>query len=156
MLLAASALFAKVASIRFEELVESSDLIVVAEVDSVNRSLLKRYAQARVTEVWKGAETASVEFLASPTWTCDISAAIEGERVVLFLTQGKRPGSYTIAYSGRGRMPLRTVDGVVYATFWPDVILPEGTPTIDGPEPEWSFIRSIEVAALRSLVRGGD
>ena len=103
--------------------------------------------------MWKGTNTATVEFLASPTWTCDISEAKKGETVLLFLTKSGKSRSYAIAHSGRGRLPLRTVAGKSYATFWPGVILPKDIPTIDGPEPKWDFIRSVEVTLLRDLVK---
>jgi len=153
-LLTATQSFAKVAYVQFSDLVASCDLIVLAKVESVSSPLIgRKYAKARVTEVWKGTNAAMVEFLASPTWTCDISEARKGETVLLFLAKSKKSRSYAIAHSGRGRLPLRTVDGKSYATFWSDVILPNGTPTIDGPEPQWNFIRSVEVAALRDIVK---
>jgi hypothetical protein len=153
-LLAPSPLFAKVASVQFTDLVTNCDLIVVATVESISSPLIgKKYAKARVTEIWKGAKTDAVEFLASPTWTCDISEARKGETVLLFLTKGGKSRSYAIAHSGRGRLPLRSMSGKGYATFWPDVILPNGTPTIDGPDPKSDFIRSVEVTILRDLVK---
>ena len=107
----------------------------------------KRYAKAKVAEVWKGTPTERVEFLASRTWTCDISEAKKGETVLLFLIKSNKSRSYAIAHSGRGRMPLRAVEGKSYATFWLDVRLPKDTPTIDGPEPKWDSIRSVDVVA---------
>ena len=84
--LAATETFAKVAAISFDELVQRSDIIGVAKVETVTRPLIgKRYAEAKMTEVWKGTQTERVEFLASPTWTCDISDAKKGEAVLLFL-----------------------------------------------------------------------
>jgi len=134
--------------------VQHSDIIVIAKVESVTRPLIgKRYAKAKVAEVWKGTQTERVEFLASPTWTCDISEAKNGETVLLFLIKSEESRSYAIAHSGRGRMPLRTVNSKRYATFWPDVRLPKGTPTIDGPESKWDFIRSVDVEMLRNLVK---
>ncbi len=153
LLFAVPRLFAKVGALQLDELVEGSDLIVLAEVESVTKPLIgERKATARVLEVWKGPPIETVRFIASPTWTCDISEAVEGETVVLFLARGDHPRFYTIAHSGRGRMPLRTVDGLTYATFWREVRLPEGTPTIEGPESEWSFIRSVEMEVLRELI----
>jgi hypothetical protein len=144
--------FAKVASISFDELIQSSDLIVVAKVESVSRPLIgKRYAKATIAAVWKGPKTEKVEFLASPTWTCDISEAKKGETVLLFLIKSDESRSYSIAHSGRGRMPLRLVDAKTYATFWPDIRIPNQTPTIAGPDPKWDFIRSVELQVLRSL-----
>ena len=154
MLLTATQSFAKVVSVQFSNLVANCELIVIAKVESVTSPLIgKRYAKARVTEVWKGTNTATVEFLASPAWTCDISEAKKGETVLLFLTKSDKSRSYAIAHSGRGRLPLRTVSGKSYAAFWPDVILPKDVPTIDGPEPKWDFIRSVEVDVLRDLVK---
>jgi hypothetical protein len=150
----ATEVFAKVGSISFEQLVQYSDLIVVAKVESVSHPLIgKRYAKAKISEVWKGTQTNRVEFLASPTWTCDVSDAKRGETVLLFLAKSSQLRSYGIAHSGRGRMPLRTVNDKKYATFWPDIRLPKDTPTIEGPEPQSSFIRSVEVEALRDLVK---
>jgi hypothetical protein len=153
-LLAISQSFAKVASVQFTNLVANCDLIVVAKVESVSSPLIgKKYAKARVTEVWKGAKADTVEFLASPTWTCDISEAKKGETVLLFLTKDGESRSYAIAHSGRGRLPLRTITGKSYATFWPEVIFPKEVPTIAGPEPEWDFIRSVEINILRELAQ---
>jgi hypothetical protein len=152
---AATHVFAKVGSIEFSNLVANCDLIVMAKVESVSSGLLgKKYGKAKVAEVWKGTKTQSVEFLASPTWTCDISEAKKGETVLLFLTKSDSSRSYVIAHSGRGRLPLRTVAGKSYATFWVDVRLPQRTPTIDGPDPQWTFIRSVDVATVRDLVTG--
>src|SRR6185436_10184347 len=83
---AATAVSAKVAKISFDELIQQSELIVIAKVESVSKPLIgKRYAKAKVTEVWKGNGAEQVKFLASPTWTCDISNAEKGETVLLFL-----------------------------------------------------------------------
>lgn len=84
-----------------------------------------------MTEVWKGPKTASVEFLASPTWVCDISDAKPDETVLLFLGKGKEAG-WVINCAGRGRLPLRSLDGKTYVTF-AGVILPPGTPSITVP-----------------------
>jgi hypothetical protein len=147
-----------VASISFDELVQGSDIIVVAKVESVSNPLIaligKRYAKAKVMDVWKGAQMEQIEFRASPTWSCDTSSAIKGETVLLFLKKGDESRSYAIMRSGTGRMPVRTVDGKSYATFYSDILqLPKDTPTIDGPEPEYDFIRSVEVDTLRIHVR---
>jgi hypothetical protein len=137
-----------------DELVRCSDIIVLAKVEAVTRPLIgKRYAKATVTDVWKGTQIDRVEFLASPTWTCDISAAKKGETVLLFLTKGGKSRSYAIAHSGRGRLPLRTVGSKSYASFWPEIRFPMDTPNIDGPEPKWNFIRSVDVETLRDLVK---
>jgi hypothetical protein len=145
--------FAKVGGLSLEELVRISDAIVIARVDRVSAPLIgKKWAFASVTDTWKGSTDSKIRFLASPTWTCDISEAKKGETVVLFLVKDKDPTRYVLALSGRGRMPVREVSGKTYATFWPEVKLPEDTPTIAGPEPKWDFIKSLEIQKLRELV----
>jgi hypothetical protein len=147
-----------------KRLVAGSDLIVVAKVTKVEdgpadpkprdeRFSAVRVASAEVIETWKGAPVREVRFRASPIWTCDISTAKEGEEVVLFLTRGEGKPIMMIGHAGRGRLPLRVVQGDTYATFWDDVRLPDGTATIPGPEREYSFIRSVELTRLRELVR---
>jgi hypothetical protein len=145
--------FAKVGGLSLEELVRISDAIVVAHVDRVSAALIgKKWAVASITETWKGSTDSKIRFLASPTWTCDISEAKKGETVVLFLVKDKNPTRYVLALSGRGRMPVREVSGKTYATFWPEVKLPIDISTIAGPEPKWDFIKSLEVQKLRELV----
>lgn len=145
---------AKVARIDFRELVSMSDVIVVAKVESVSRSLSgNRNAFARVKQVWKGKPGANVKFLASPTWTCDTSTAIKGETIVLFLTRVMRLGPFHIAHSGRGRMPVRVVRGRAYATIQSDgVLLPKDIPTAEGAQGELTFMRSVEMTKLEDLV----
>src|SRR5262245_55917595 len=99
MVLAGSPVSAMVAGIQLEELVKCSDLIVVATVESVSDPLIgKRYAKAKVAEVWKGARTETVRFLAAPSWTCDVTDAKKGETVVLFLIKSNGSRSYQIAH----------------------------------------------------------
>ncbi len=146
---------AMVAPIKFHELVANSEVIVVAQVTKIDiRGKDEEIATARVVQTWKGTPGAEVRFLASPTWTCDISDAEIGEHVVLFLTRSKDSAILIIAHSGRGRMPLREVEGKSYATIWADdVILPEGTSTLPGPKPEYDFIKSIDISVLKKMVR---
>ena len=135
------------------ELAKTSDVIVLARVESVtgHPSDLDRRAKATVTEVWKGPKTASVEFLASPTWVCDISDAKPDETVLLFLVKGKEAG-WVINWAGRGRRPLRSLDGKTYVSC-AGVILPPGTPSITGPVgSEGGFDRAVELDTVQNLV----
>ncbi len=151
-LLSTSSLLAKVASTTVEDLADRSELIVVAKVEKVSKPLIgKRYAKATVTEVWKGDQAKSVEFLASPTWTCDISDAKKGETVVLFLVKSKESRSYQIAHSGRGRLVQRTINGKTCVDIWGDVRFPKDTPVASGSDKDW--IRAIEISTLRELVK---
>jgi hypothetical protein len=144
---------AKVAGVSFERLVRISDVIVVARVDRVSKPAVgKKWATASVIETWKGVLQTNVTFLASPTWTCDVSEANKGETVVLFLVQDKNPKRYVLAVSGRGRMPVYEVDGKRSVTFWSEVRLLKDTPAVAGREPEREFVESIELQKLRELV----
>ncbi|MBN8248701.1 MAG: hypothetical protein J0L84_14835 [Verrucomicrobia bacterium] len=144
----------KVTYITLQELVQDSTFIVVAKVETTHKPLFgKRTAKALVLEVWKGKPTERVEFLASPTWTCDISEATKGETVLLFLTQDGKTRTHRIAHSGRGRMPLHTEGGRSYVAFWTEVRLPKDTPTIAGPDPRMDFVRSVDLETIRDLVK---
>jgi hypothetical protein len=147
--------FSYVLSIPLARLVAESDLIVVATVESVRKPFLalfgKKRAVARVIEVWKGAPGETVRFRASPGWTCDISDAVVGETVLLFLCRRVGTSTLDIAHHGRGRMPIRTLQGSDHATFW-QVMIDKGTETIEGPDPRYSFIRSVSLATLKRLV----
>jgi hypothetical protein len=158
-------LWAKVAEIALKELVARSDVIVLAKVLKVedgptdiktedDRFPRVKVATAQIIETWKGTPLREVRYVASPLWTCDISGGEKGERTVLFLESRKGSPIMMIAHSGRGRMPLHEVEGKSYATIWSkDVQLPKGTATIPGPEPKYSFIRSVELSKLKGLVR---
>jgi len=153
--LLASVANAKVGPSPIGRLAEASDLIVLAKIQSVSGqpSGLDRRAKATVTEVWKGPGAASVEFLASPTWTCDISNAEPGEAVLLFLSKEKEAG-WVISSAGRGRMPLVTRGGKTYVTPFVDVILPPGTPSIASPAgSSGGFDRAVELDTVRDLVK---
>ena len=152
-------------ALTLKELIDGSDLIVVASETKIEDGPagLKlgedvmppiKVATARVLEVWKGNAGHEVRYVASSTWTCDISEAKVGERVVLFLMKPKDWPFMLIEHSGRGRMPIRDVEGKLYATIWAkDVRLPKGFMTIPGPETNYEFIRSVGLSRLRWTVK---
>lgn len=157
-LLAATEASAKVTRLTLAELVEKSDAIVLARVEAVRRPFLGLFgakrAVARVSEVWKGTPGESVNFRAEPSWVCDISDAREGETVVLFLEKEKG-GGWVIAHAGRGRMPVKTIEGKRHATLWTnDLRLREGTKTVDDPDSEHDFMRCLPLDSLKNLVQG--
>jgi hypothetical protein len=92
-------------------LVETSQRIVVAKVESVvgNDQDGDRRARATVMEVWKGPTLKAVEYSVTPTFECDIADAEPGEIVLLFLAKDDDL-DWHIAWAGRGRMPLRTIN----------------------------------------------
>jgi hypothetical protein len=60
---------------------------------------------------------------------------------------------FVVAQAGRGHMAVRSIEGQDLATVWTgDVRLPGDVASFPGPEPEYSFIRSVPLVALRDLV----
>jgi hypothetical protein len=66
------------------------------------------------------------------------------------------PGYFwQLSWAGRGQMPIRNLYGTKYATLWiDDVRLPNGIPTVSGPERKYSFIRSAPLAVIVAFVKG--
>jgi hypothetical protein len=107
------------------ELAAQSEFIVVAKVNKLVVRTEGTYASATPVECWKGVASGDLEFIISPTFACDISTAVPGERVVLFLS-ADASGRLSISHYGRGRMPLVTLAERDIATYY-GVILPQGT-----------------------------
>ncbi|GMW00978.1 MAG: hypothetical protein AMXMBFR84_21150 [Candidatus Hydrogenedentota bacterium] len=83
--------YAKVAKVQLDRLAADADVIVIATVTGIERGIGGRIAEATVETVVKGdAEIATVHYVASPTWVCDTSDAVKGERVLLFLNDIKK------------------------------------------------------------------
>lgn len=154
-----------VAKLALKQIVAESDIIVLAQVRAVSIEKAtpsshpleisrenEQHAVARVSETWKGNPSETIKFLASPTWTCDITGAVVGEETVLFLRL-RSPELFEVVLAGRGKMPLRTVDGLQYVSLWDQVIMPAEVPMIDGPSPHSKHIRSVKLDILRELVR---
>jgi hypothetical protein len=152
-LLSASQACARVIPPRIAELVENSELIVAAKVESVSgwNFIGNRRAKATVTEVWKGAKVDSVEYRVSSTYVCDISDAKKGETVLLFLVKDEK-GGWVIAWSGRGRMLLTTIDGKAYLSY-SSIRFPDETPRVRIPEAsEDEFKIAVERGIVKELV----
>ena len=148
-LIAESPVAAKVAPATLADVVQRADFIGIVRVDSVSTRiplLKRRHASATILQSWKGQPNGKVRFIAQATWTCDISEAKVGEEAIVFI-EGDR-----LVLAGRGRMPIFTRQGRRLAVIWPDVQLPRGLRTEDGPEPEYSFIRSVGVNDLAAAV----
>lgn len=135
----------KVSTISLEALTKQSGTIVIAEVYEIVERAGVRVAVANVVEgVKPGSPIGTIEFVAEATWTCDISSAVVGERVLLFLSEvqkesratmfrqelaeaaseSRRAGHtlYEIAHSGRGRLVLTKSSGawLIAITRWQD------------------------------------
>ena len=140
---------ASVATITLMELAERAEFIGIVRVDRIRGGIpfLRRpRATATILESWKGQAQGKVTFVAAPTWICDISDAKSGEEAVVFVRDG------SLLHAGRGRMPIFARDGRRLAAIWPDVRLPAGVITEEGPEPEYRFIRGVGVIDLQNAI----
>jgi hypothetical protein len=147
---------ARVGSMPFDHLVVYSEFIVLAKVTELlpasgsDNDVV--FATASVQRTFKGSLSGSFLLRASPGVICDSSMAIKDETALFFLNRGD-DGIYYIQFAGRGRMPLRQVDGKTYVSLWREVVLPEDAPAIAGPDAQYSFISSVELPYLEALIR---
>jgi hypothetical protein len=147
---------ARIGSTSIEALIASSDQIVIATVSELlptstsDKDLV--YATASIQRTLKGSLTDSFLFRASSGWICDTSGAVKDETALFFLGRGD-DGTFYIQHAGRGRMPLREVNGKAYVTLWDNVVLPRDAPMIAGPDPRYGFIKSIELTYIDGLIR---
>lgn len=128
----ASSAAAKVATISIAELARECQASAVATVTSVEEVAGLRVAFAQRLERVSGRVPERFAFVAEMTWKCDISTAIEGERVLLYLrpiTPGARKNVvaakracedkglplYELEHAGRGRIPLHLRENQWYA-----------------------------------------
>jgi hypothetical protein len=153
---------ASVREIELKELVERSDIIVVATVEKIEAAgdLIKaagdefppvKLATAGVVETWKGPRVKEVCFVASPTVQCDITSAAMGERLVLFLNRSGNAPIMTIAHIGRGRMVLEKIKGEQFAIVEHGVELPAGVKLVKSKKP---ITLSIPAALLKPGEKG--
>ena len=157
---------AKVASAPLAEVVAGAAVIVVAKDVAVRKVGKVRVGRAAVVRVLKGdPHLKEVLYLADPTWACDTAEVKVGQRSLLLLRDVPKPGGplelpdlptrigdqpiLQIHWAGRGRMPIRRIDGQEFATVWDEVILPKEIEQRPGPNRKYEFIRS---ARLQDLI----
>jgi hypothetical protein len=157
-LLAAPISQSKIAAVLVDELIRSSDQIVIATVtqvvDAKANSHTVKHAIATVHKTLKGQPLQSIGFVAVPAndhFMDSTADAIVGESVLLFLYK-QDDEEFGIKLAGRGRMPLRKVGATTYATLWNDVVLPADAPVIPGPDARYSFIVSVELPYLERRI----
>lgn len=131
----------KVATISLDNLTALSTEVVIADVTKIESRAGVRVGVAQVIENIGGSlrKRNTIEFVAEPTWTCDISDARVGERVLLFMIpidgsakqsmHGQPLGSaskeasghgkqlYELTHSGRGRIVLHAADAKVWSAI---------------------------------------
>lgn len=124
---------ARVGTIDIGELRQLSSLVVLGHISSVKEIDGVKVAMIKPQKFLKGQATGPIAFVAEPTWTCDMSTAVSGERVLLYLSPLTTTGSFAktkagdnmvkasdacrkrgmqllaLSHSGRGRIPLLRV-----------------------------------------------
>jgi hypothetical protein len=149
-----------------EALAKDARIIVVAYIEEViteqpenrtNASRIreikeeKRVATARVLEIWKGTAGEKIQFRASRSWTCDVSTAIVGETVILFLVDDPKDSVMAIAYSGIGRLPIENNDGNARVLLYSSLLSKEIKKLIGIPED--TFRSYVDVAEFKQHVQ---
>jgi hypothetical protein len=117
---------ARVVTIDIKVLAKQSPVVVVGTVTYVREVAGVQVAFVDRTQFLKGFSFSRIAFVAEPTWACDTSNAVVGERVVLYLCEiptvkgfgpldldaaknacaGFGANLYALGHSGRGRIPL--------------------------------------------------
>ena len=143
--------FADVASISLRQLVGRSEVIVVGCVSQVGTdpAMHMRVASVRVDETWKGTALESIKVCLGRRGACDVSTAAVGERVVLFLERDTKnaAGGLWIAHLGRGRAPIRDVNGTATCSLSVDI------GPIQAPPRGGSAPTDVRLDELRLVVR---
>jgi hypothetical protein len=149
-----------------EALAKDARVIVVAYIEEVvteqpeNRTNTsgvreitweRRVATARVLDVWKGTAGEKVQFRASKSWTCDVSTAIAGETVILFLVDDPKDSVMAIAYSGIGRLPVENNDGNARVLLYSSLLSKEIKKLIGIPED--TFRSYVDVTMFKQQVQ---
>jgi len=147
---------ARIAPSTLDDLIAESDEIVVAKVTELlptstsDRDLV--YASASVEKTLKGTLRDSFLFRASPAGICDASGAVKDETALFFLARNG-DGTFYITGAGRGRLPLREVDGKTYVTFTnAGIIIPDSLKTIPGQDPKYAFVVSAALQDMETMI----
>ncbi len=142
------------------ELVQQSDLILVADVTKVSWGADGRgQASATPIEFWKGGAEGELEIPVTVAQRCCRTAAPVPGRELLFLKRDAQ-GALGITEHGRGRVLLRTEHGADFAVVDGFVRYPEGLVRYFGdhvvalgPRPSITLARcGIELSVLKRLV----
>jgi hypothetical protein len=149
-----------------EALAKDAEIIVVAQIEEVvgeqpentaNASGIRaitwerRVATARVLDIWKGTAGEKVQFRASKSWTCDVSTAVVGETVILFLVDDPKDSVMAIAYSGIGRLPIEDNDGNSRVLLYGPLLSKEIKKLIGIPED--TFRSYVDVTTFKQQVQ---
>ncbi len=161
--LVATAAEAKVAPTSLQSLTLGATSIVIGRVDEVVEVEGKRFALLSVEEALEGPGVARMVLGFPPRFRCDITGFALHERTLFFLVPHQVPAErlaalgveqvYAVAHHGRGGMPVRSLDGVLYVSPFGDVEVPPDLPTVPGPDPRATGRqRSVPLAPLREFI----
>lgn len=175
------AALAKLPPVSLEEFAHAP-VIVTGTVDEVQEVDGVSFAVLSVEASWTSTASPTQLFVfAERTWGCDISRAVAGERVLMFLSEldltedptwssravkrlsdnqlgaarklaGKKAPVFQIYWSGHGRMPEKLVDGRRYVGVPLGVDLPKSMTSIPWKERVEPYT-FVLLADVRELVR---
>lgn len=171
------AVWARVAPTDLRGLIAQSDVIVLARVDRVETIEGVRLAVLVVERTLMAPPSKEWALALTSLWVCDISTAVLGERGLFFLQPYHKGPEDTAAFPprfqeivaargfgqvrsithyGRGRMPLRLIDGEEHVAVYGDVALPPNleavtVKTSDKREIAWQ--RLVPLSAMLDHVR---
>lgn len=149
---AASEAVARVASPSLKTIIREADVIVMVRVATITSGPSDlRVATADVIEVWKGAPDSIVMYRASPEFACDMSTAVVGQTVVLFLGAADGSKTRTILHAGRGQMVIEDLGGETLASLV-GIVLPDALVKLDRLKPPMPAQSSIPVNDLKIYV----
>ena len=141
----------------FRTLADRAELIVVVDVDAIQRLDSERLAHARVREVWKGAPVREVLFYARPVNPfCDATRAEVGDALLLFLEHTGLASSFAdsttfssvfrIVSGGYGQFKIVPVGEEEY------VVTKDGTLSNDVPTRPLKGFLSNPISDLRKYI----
>ena len=155
-----------------ESLCAHSDLIAIVKVSQIHSTNGVQIAEATIEQMLKGnKKVKKIYFLASSTWTCDISRAELGESALVFLNKisdrskvsgrswklpkkGYNP-LYQIGHVGRGRMPIYEKDKVKYTEVWvKDIRISQPIKMFPSKRnPQYNFIADLKLNEFIHLIK---
>jgi hypothetical protein len=134
-------------------LAREADLVAVVEVTAAwNDPSELRLATAIVREVWKGVPRQQIQLIAGTYDPCDMSSAVVGEVLLVFLAQrGANPGMSILA-KGHGRFELTENDGQMIA-FTKGYERWTGLPTVRAKDSAGNEATAVPLQALHAEVK---
>lgn len=110
----------------FTEVAPEAERVVLGLVESVEEFPEgTRIAKIKVLETWRGRDEPRLLVDVTITFACDISKAIPGETALFLLVKPADFDELRLVYVGRGRLPVKEIDGESYVEGVWSLELPE-------------------------------